>query len=44
MKAVTVRLSMPSCARRVVSVAPIMAYGKPEEMPTKNAASGSFSR
>src|SRR5512136_1180723 len=42
--AVTVFLSMPSWARRVVSVAPIIAYGKPEDTPTKNAASASRSR
>ena len=33
MNAVIVRLSMPSCASRVVSVAPIIAYGNPDEMP-----------
>jgi len=37
------RLSMPSWASRVVSVAPIIAYGNPEEIPSRSAASGSFS-
>src|SRR5688500_17991423 len=35
---------MPCCARRVVSVAPIMAKVKPEEMPRNRAASGAGSR
>eukprot|EP01035_Chromulina_nebulosa_P007406 gene7405-10009_t len=41
--AVTVRLVMPSCASRVVKVAPIIAYGKPDEMPSSKAASGALS-
>src|SRR5687768_894130 len=34
---------MPSCASRVVSVAAIIAYGAPEEMPRNSAASGAAS-
>ena len=44
MNAVIVFLSSPSCASRVVSVAPIIAYGKPDDTPSANAASGSRSR
>ena len=40
---VTERLSMPSCASRVVNVAAISANGAPEETPTKNAARGAAS-
>ena len=39
-KAVTVFLSMPSCARRVVSVAAISAKGAPEDKPNRKAAMG----
>jgi hypothetical protein len=39
-----VDLVIPSCANRVVSVAPIMANGKPEETPTKKAAIGAASK
>jgi hypothetical protein len=39
-KAVTELFDMPSCASRVVRVAPIKAKGKPDEMPRKNAAIG----
>src|SRR5262245_45611792 len=35
---------MPCCARRVVSVAPIIAKVNPEEMPRNSAASGAGSR
>ena len=42
-KAVTARLLMPSCARRVVSVAAISAYGAPEETPRNKAAIGAVS-
>jgi hypothetical protein len=42
-KAVTVLLRIPSCASRVVSVAAIMVYGRAEDMPRKNAASGAVS-
>src|SRR5437899_5428955 len=35
---------MPCCARRVVSVAPIMVKAKPDEMPRNRAASGAGSR
>src|SRR5688572_9196148 len=35
---------MPCCASRVVSVAPIIANGKPDEIPRKSAASGAGSR
>src|SRR5262245_3273305 len=35
---------MPCCARRVVSVAPIIAKVKPEETPRNSAASGARSR
>src|SRR4051794_15417294 len=43
-KAVTALFVMPFCARRVVSVAPIIANGKPEEIPRNSAASGAGSR
>src|SRR5262245_21881626 len=42
--AVTAPLLIPCCARRVVSVAPIIAKPKPEEMPRNSAASGPASR
>jgi hypothetical protein len=42
-KAVTVDFSIPCCASRVVSVAPIMVYGKPDETPRRNAAMGAAS-
>src|SRR5690242_947049 len=35
---------MPCCARRVVSVAPIMEKANPEETPRNSAASGAGSR
>src|SRR5688572_8510877 len=35
---------MPCCARRVVSVAPIIAKAKPDEMPRNRAASGAGSK
>src|SRR5688572_29453033 len=35
---------MPYCASRVVSVAPIIANAKPEEMPRKSAARGARSK
>src|SRR5688572_12631400 len=35
---------MPCCASRVVSVAPIMANAKPDEMPKPRAASGAGSK
>src|SRR5882672_819944 len=35
---------MPCCARRVVSVAPIIEKAKPEEMPRNSAASGAASK
>src|SRR5438067_7173712 len=35
---------MPCCARRVVSVAPIMVKAKPEETPSASAASGAASK
>src|SRR2546423_184108 len=35
---------MPCCARRVVSVAPIMEKAKPDEMPRNSAASGAGSK
>src|SRR5882672_1014217 len=37
------RLSMPSCASLVVSVAAIIAYGAPDESPKNSAASGAAS-
>ncbi len=37
------RLSTPNCASRVVSVAAIIAYGAPDEIPRNNAASGAGS-
>src|SRR5687767_3325943 len=43
-KAVTALLVMPCWASRVVSVAPIIANAKPEEMPRNNAASGAASK
>src|SRR5215470_16818741 len=43
-KAVTVPLLIPYCAKRVVSVAPIIVKPKPEEMPRNSAASGPASR
>src|SRR5262249_1674822 len=43
-KAVTVLLLIPYCARRVVSVAPIIVKPKPEEMPRNSAASGPASK
>jgi hypothetical protein len=42
--AVTALLVMPCCARRVVSVAPIIAKAKPDEMPRNKAARGAASR
>src|SRR5687768_15698072 len=42
--AVTALLVMPCWASRVVSVAPIMAKAKPEEMPRNKAASGAASK
>src|SRR2546428_13422296 len=35
---------MPCCARRVVSVAPIIENAKPEEIPRNKAASGAGSK
>src|SRR2546430_5669584 len=35
---------MPCCARRVVSVAPIMVKAKPDETPRASAASGAASK
>src|SRR5688572_28647571 len=35
---------MPCCARRVVSVAPIIAKAKPDEMPRNSAARGAGSK
>src|SRR5688572_493386 len=35
---------MPYCASRVVSVAPIIANAKPDEMPRNSAASGADSK
>ena len=43
-KAVTAPLLMPCWASRVVSVAPMIAKAKPEEMPRNSAASGARSR
>src|SRR5258706_8661919 len=43
-KAVTALLVMPFWARRVVSVAPIIAKAKPEEAPRNSAASGADSK
>ena len=42
-KAVTALFEIPSCANRVVRVAPIRANGKAEDIPRKNAARGSAS-
>src|SRR5688572_4391459 len=42
--AVTALFVMPCCASRVVSVAPIIANPKPDEMPRNKAASGAGSK